>query len=583
MNILFNFLNEGTVLCNNDKSELDMLLTNYYEEYLRLYPLTATSMGDNRYNDKWPNYVSQSVINELKNYYTNFREKLSKIDRDNLIESDRINYDVLQWECDLGLEGLQFKEYMMPLNPIFSQHLFVPQMASGTDVQPFETAKDYDNWLKRLNEFLIYCDTAMANMKIGMKQGYTLPKALTELMIPQFEEFSKGRAEEHSFYAPVNNLPENIGEGEKTRLRKEYKSFIEQKVIPIYKKMTDFLKNEYMQYSRESAGISDTPLGVEYYAYTVKLNTTTDLTPDEIFEIGVKEVERITQEMEKAKNETGFKGSLKEFFEHIKNNPDLMPFTENKQVLEHFEKIQKTIKPGLTKLFTKTPEANLEIRQMASYLENSYPPFYSAGTADGKRPGVFYVPIPDPQKYNVYTDEVLFLHEAIPGHHYQNVWQMQDTSLPELRKLVWYVGMGEGWALYTESLGKELDLYKDPYQYFGMLTFDMIRAARLVLDVGLHTKGWTREQAIQYLKERTPSSDQVIVSSVERYMGNPGQALGYKIGQLVIFKLRKKAEEELKDKFDVAKFHEQVLSIGSVPLKVLENRINSWIAEEKQK
>lgn len=567
----------------DDKTGLDKLLNDYYEENLELFPVTATSIGDNRYNDKWPNYISQTVINELKDFYGKYKENLSKINRNNLSENDKINYDVLEWECKLGLEGLQHKDYLMPLNPIFSQHLFVPQMASGNDVQPFGTAKDYDNWLKRLNEFLIYCDSAMANMKTGMKLGYTLPKALTELMIPQFEDFSKGPAEEHPFFAPINNFAENISENEKARVTKDYKNFIEQRVIPVYKKITDFLKNEYLQYSRETAGIYDTPLGKDYYAYTVKLNTTTELSPEEIYETGLKEVERIKSEMETAKEQTGFKGSLKDFFEHVKNNKELMPFTKPEEVLANFESIHNRMKPSLSKLFTRQPESPLEIRRMAEYLENSYPPFYVAGTMDGKRPGVFYVPIPDAKKYNTYTDEVLFLHEAVPGHHYQNAWQSQDTSLPPLRKLVWYVGMGEGWALYTESLGKELGLYTDPYQYFGMLTLEMIRAARLVLDVGLHLKGWTREQAIEYLRENTPSSEQVIVSSVERYMGNPGQSLGYKIGQLKIMELRKKAQDELKEKFNIAQFHEQVLSVGSVPLKVLENIINSWIEKEKHK
>lgn len=565
-----------------DKSALAQLLDDYYEENLKLFPVTATSIGDHRYNDQWPNYISQEVMNGLRKFHSKYKERLKEINRESLSESDKLNYDVIDWECNMGLEGLQFKDYLMPVNQIFSQHLFIPQMAEGSGAQPFQTVKDYDNWLKRLGEYLEWCDTVIANMKIGIKEGYVLPRVLAEKTYPQFEEITKGSVEDHQFYTPVKNFPKDFNDKEKKRLTSAYKKMIGERVIPTYKRVAEFMKNEYLPHCRESAGVSDIPMGKEYYAYCVKLNTTTELTPDEIYSIGEKEVARIETEMEKIKEQVGFKGTLKEFLADVKNNKELMPFKTREEVLVRFEKIRETIKPALSKLFTREPSTEMKIERMSPSFEKTSQPYYMPGSFDGTRAGVFYVPIPDPLTYNTYADEVLFVHEGIPGHHYQGDWQMHDTSLPAIRQLVWYVGMGEGWALYAEALGKELGLYKDPYQYLGMLSFDMLRATRLVIDVGLHMKGWTREQAMQYMKDRTPIDDASVISSIERYMGNPGQALGYKIGQLKILELRTKAEKELGARFNIAQFHEQVLSAGSVPLKVLENKINGWIESEKK-
>lgn len=574
-------MTQNTQTTGSDKAALDKLLEDYYQENLRLFPVTATMIGDNRYNDYWPNYISQEMISRLRDYHSKYKEELSRINRDNLPEKDKLNYDVIAWECEIGLEGLKFKDYLIPINQIFSQHLFIPQMANGTGAQPFASVQDHDNWLKRFGDYLDWCDTAIVNMRIGMKEGIVLPKSLIIKTIPQFEDFSKGPAEEHEFYTPVKNFPESFTQPEKERLTAAYKDIIDGRVIPLYKEMTHFLKTEYLPAGRETSGVGDTPLGKEYYAFCVKLNTTTNLTPDEIYETGLSEVDRIVREMETAKHETGFKGTLKEFFDYVRNNKELMPFTDPQQVLDRFNSIHEKMKPGLSKLFSREPYIPLKIERMPEYLEASSQAYYIAGTEDGSRPGTFYVPIPKVTEYNIYADEVLFLHECVPGHHYQADWQTRDTNLPAIRQLVWYVGMGEGWALYTESLGKELGLYTDPYQYFGMLSFEMLRATRLVLDVGLHVKGWSREKGIQYMKDLTPISEHLIESSIERYMASPGQALGYKIGQLKIMELRKKAERELGAEFNIAEFHEEVLSAGCVPLHILENKINVWMLSKK--
>jgi uncharacterized protein (DUF885 family) len=345
--------------------------------------------------------------------------------------------------------------------------------------------------------------------------------------------------------------------------------------------MSDFLKNEYLPACRNESGISAIPNGKAYYDYLINYHTTTNMTSNEIFEVGKKEVERISQEMEKVKEQVGFKGSLKDFFDELRIKKELTPYKKPEEVIEHFHAIHDKMKPNLEKLFNQVPKTPFEIRRTEAFREASASAEYMQGSIDGTRPGIFYVPIPNVTKYNTLSDEDLFLHEAIPGHHYQISLQQENTSLPAFRKLLGYSAYTEGWALYTESLGKELGLYTDPYQYFGMLSAEMHRSIRLVVDAGMHTHGWTREQAIEYSLQHEAETEEGIIAEIERYMAIPGQALSYKIGQLKIIELRRKAESTLGPKFKIAVFHDQILNSGNVPLKVLEDKIDKWIASEK--
>jgi uncharacterized protein (DUF885 family) len=306
------------------------------------------------------------------------------------------------------------------------------------------------------------------------------------------------------------------------------------------------------------------------------------MTADEIHQLGLTEVARISSEMEKIKQQVGYEGDLKSFFSHVRNKKELMPFKEPQEVIDNFNAIYEAMKPQLLQLFDTKPKTAFEVRRTEAFRENSASAEYNPGSLDGTRPGIFYTPIPDATKYNVYSDESLFLHEAIPGHHYQISLTQESTVLPEFRKMLWYSGYGEGWALYSESLGKELGLYTDPYQYFGMLGAEMHRAIRLVVDTGIHSKGWTREQAIQYSLENEAESEAGIISEIERYMANPGQALSYKIGQLKIQELRQRAETTLGTDFDIREFHNQILETGCVPLALLEDKINKWIEGVKK-
>jgi len=454
-------------------------------------------------------------------------------------------------------------------------------LASGAGAQPFKTVEDYQNWMQRLNGYIDWLASAEANMRKGMTEGYVLPKSLIVKVLPQLEAMTISDLDKHLFTAPIRNFPEDFTEEEKSSLTSDYKRLVSSRIIPAYKSLHDFMANEYLESGRESSGIDALPNGSDYYNYQIKLYTTTNMTASEIHDLGLAEVARIRGEMEKVKAEVGYDKDLKSFFDYVRNNKELMPFTDPQQVIDNFNAIHERMKPQIEKLFDVKPKTAFEVRRTEAFRENSASAEYNPGSLDGTRPGIFYTPIPDVTKYNTYSDESLFLHEAIPGHHYQISLTQESEELPQFRKTLWYSGYGEGWALYTESLGKELGLMTDPYQYFGMLGAEMHRAIRLVVDTGMHSKGWTREQAIQYSLDNEAESEASIISEIERYMANPGQALSYKIGQLKIRELRTNAANELGDKFDIREFHNQVLETGCVPLALLENKINKWVASKK--
>lgn len=565
----------------NNRENLSAIAENYYQERAPLYPVEATQAGDNRYNDLYPNDISQSFKKELEAFYSKYQDLLSKIDRNALSIEDQLTYDALQWECDINLDHLKFPYELMPINQMFSPNLFFGQLASGSGAQPFKTVKDYENWLKRVDSFIVWCDTAIANMKIGIRKGYVLPKSLIKKVIPQMASLMNGPVEEHLFYRPVDLMLGSFSSEEKDKITSEYTKMIRDKIIPLYQRLYNFISEDYLPAGRETSGYGALPNGDAWYKQRIKNYTTTGMTAEEIHQLGLSEVERISEDMEEVKAEVGFNGELKDFFNYVRNKKELMPFNTAEQVIEHCKSIYQTLKPNLKKLFDVMPKTPFEIRRTEAFREKSASAEYNQGSIDGTRPGIFYVPVPDAKKYNIFSDESLFLHEVIPGHHFQISLQQENDALPKFRKTLWYSAYGEGWALYSESLGKELGLYEDPYQYFGMLSAEMHRAIRLVVDTGIHSKGWTREQAIQYSIENEAESLDNIESEIERYMAGPGQALSYKIGQLKIRELRSRAAKQLVDKFDIQLFHDQILESGCVPLEILEAKINRWIEGQK--
>ena len=571
------------VNCKSEKKEQNFkaITDAYFEAKNDLNPLDATQNGQNEYNDKLVFEMTDSYRKKQAAFYDKFENELTTIDTTALSAEEKNSYDIIKWEVAVGKDLLKYDTNLMPIHQFWGTHLTMGQYAGGTSAQPFKTEKDYKNFLKRMDLFAVWVDSAMVYMKKGIDKGMVLPKALTVKMIPQFESMITTNVEDNLFYSALKAFPKEITADQQETLKKEYAATIKEKLEPQFKKITAFLKNEYLPASRTTSGIGSLPNGKELYKVYAKQWTTTTKTPDEIHALGLKEVARIKAEMEKVKDQVGFKGTINEFFEHVRTKPELMSFKTPEEVIANFEKIHQTIKPNVDKLFSLQPKCPFQIKRTEAFREKTASAEYSQGTADGSRPGVFYVPIPDVKAYNYYGDEDLFLHEAIPGHHFQISLQQENNELPNFRKFAWFGAYGEGWALYTESLGKELGLYTDPYQYFGMLGNEMHRAVRLVVDTGIHNKGWTREQAIKYSLDNEAESEAGIIAEIERYMAIPGQALSYKMGQLKILELRKKAQDKMKDKFDIKVFHQKILESGVLPLALLEKKINNWIESGK--
>lgn len=575
---------------------IDSLFREYTEFKKRINPLEATKAGFNQYNDQVANYVSAPYIKELRNDYTQFLNEIDKYDSAQVTSSQWMSLRVMKWDCTIKREGLNnaiatiaSPMYDMPTFELFplmqiqSLHLYFATLASGTGLQPFRTVQDYDTWLKRVDAYLPFLDTCIVKMNQGIAQKIVLPKVLIRKMIPQLDGFVKTPLQQHLFYAPITLMPTDFPTAEKERLTKAYTSMVNDKIVPKYKMLQDYLIQTYLPAGRETAGISSLPNGRETFNYLIRYHTTTNMTAEQIHELGKSEVARIRGEMEKVKTELGFKGDLKAFFHHVRTSKQQMPYTKPEEVIASFNAIREKVEKTVTNVFEIKPKGGFVVQRTEAFREGSASAEFLPGSIDGSRPGVFYVPIPDAKTYNKYADEALFLHEAIPGHYFQLSLQQENSQLPEFLHPESMSVFVEGWALYAESLGKELGLYEDPYQYFGMLSMEIHRAIRLVLETGIHTMGWTREQAIQYSLDNEAEPEDKIIVEVERYMATPGAALCYKMGQIKIRELRTRAEVALGDKFNVKEFHTQVLNSGSLPLVLLEEKINGWIAKEKSK
>jgi uncharacterized protein (DUF885 family) len=556
--------------------ELATLLSNYWSEVDGFDAFGSTSRGNTKYNGVFDNNISQAYIAKYDSFSLANYNRLLKIDRESLNENDKISYDIFKQNYEMLVAGKEFKDEQQPIHQFWGTHLTFMQFGSGESDQPFNTVSDYQNFLSRANGFPIWANTAIANMREGMAAGNVLPKSLVLKVIPQLLEHTGADATKSLFYGPINKLPASFSAAEKAKITADYVVAINTVVQPTFKKLATFFQNEYLPKARLSSGIGALPNGKKMYEYLVKSWTTTNMTPDEIHNLGLSEVARIRTEMEKIKAEVGFKGDLKSFFKYTTTDAKFKPFKTPKDVLDGFRKINVTMEPQLKKLFNNVPKSKFEIRQTEKFREATASAEYMQGTADGKRPGIFYTPILDAPNFVYPGMESLFLHEAIPGHHYQSSLQIENQNLPEFRKYYWNGAYGEGWALYCESLGKELGLYTDPYHYFGALGDEMHRAIRLVVDTGIHAKGWSREKALQYSLDNEPTSMQAAVAEIERYMAVPGQALSYKIGALKIRELRTKYEKQLGAKFDLAKFHDKILEFGNLPLDILESMLENW-------
>jgi uncharacterized protein (DUF885 family) len=571
----------GSCKSEEKNGDINNITKTYFEDKNALNPLDATQNGQSQFNDQLAFEMTDSHRKKQAEFYSKYESLLTTVDSTSLSEEEKNSYDIMAWEIAVGKEMLQQNANLMPMHQFWGTHLTMGQYASAESAQPFKTEKDYQNFLKRMDAYTVWLDSAMVYMKKGIKEKVVIPRVLAEKIVPQFQDLLTPKVEDHLFYSSCKKFPADFRPMQKNKFAKAYATLITKKLNPQFEKFIAFMKSEYIPACRTTSGIGSIKGGNDLYKVCVKQWTTTNKTPEEIHEIGLKEVARIKAEMEKVKAQVGFKGTIIEFFDHVRNKPELKPFKKPEEVIANFERIHNIIKPNVNKFFALQPKTAFRVKRTEAFREKTASAEYSQGAADGSRPGTFYVPIPDVANYNYYGDEDLFLHEAIPGHHFQISLQQENQQLPDFRKFNWFGAYGEGWALYTESLGKELGLYKDPYQYFGMLGNEMHRAIRLVVDTGLHSKDWTREQAIQYSLENEAESEASIIAEIERYMAIPGQALSYKIGQLKIMELRQTAEQKMGKNFDIKVFHQKVLESGVMPLALLEQKINRWIATGK--
>lgn len=562
---------------NTDNKNLSDLFKAYTEEGLQMFPVRATMIGDTRYNDQLPVTFTDSYQEKLKFYYNNYLSKLKKFDRKTLNPNDKISFDIFKYNLEMALEGLTLKLNRIPSNQFNSFELSMGQLGSGTGAQPFKTVKDYENWISRAKKYAVWTDSTIVYFRKGISDGIVLPKALVVKMIPQLKALQKEDVTTSVFYGPINLLPKTFSEEDKKRLTEEYKNLITTYINPSYKKLENFIREEYLPVARTTSGIVALPNGVKMYDYAIRSYTTTHKTPEELFNTGLSEVKRIRSEMEKVKEQVKYTGTLESFFKYTKTDPQFLPYKNAEEVLVAYRAIQHKIDPYLNAIFTVRPRTAFEIRQTEAFRAASAAAQYNAGLTDGSRPGIFYVPIVDATKYTT-AKENLFIHEAIPGHHFQIMLQRENTALPEFRQNGGNSAYSEGWGLYCESLGKLLGCYTDPYQYFYALGDEIHRAIRLVVDAGMHAKGWTREQAIDYMMKNEAITEQAATAEIERYMAIPGQALSYKVGELKIQELRKKYQQQLGKKFTLAAFHEAILKDGALPLSILETKMNSWAA-----
>ena len=565
-------------------SQLEALLEQYSKEYYALNPLEGTQAGINDYNNQIEITISEDYIKKAKALNHKYLNQLGVINKAGLTASELLSIDVLTYKLKSENERLNSSlGFYRPVDQfVFSFPTRFATLGSGAGFIPFNTEKDYRNFISRMKGFQTWVDQAIANMRKGVEQNNTNPKAAMEKVPPQLKPLFESAVQENVFYKPLLKLPNELDSVVAIQLKKDYSAAIENIIKPAYKKLHDYIVTDYIPKARKTSGLLDNYKGKKEYELWLKHYTTTTITAGQIFNLGLSEVSRIRKEMDAVKTQVGFKGDLKSFFQYVRTDPKFFPFKTEEEVLDRFRSFLDKMSPQLNSLFNLTPKAKFEVRATEKFRAAGANAQYMQPSRDGKRPGIFYEVINDPAQYNYFSMESLFIHEAIPGHHYQAAIQ-QEADIPEFRKAYWTSAFGEGWALYAESLGSELGMYTDPYQYLGRLNNEIERAVRLVVDAGIHDKGWSREKAIAYVLENQPVTSIEAEQRIERYMVTAGQAVSYKVGELKIIELRERAKKKLGDKFDIKEFHDEVLKDGCLPLIILETKINRWIESKVSK
>jgi uncharacterized protein (DUF885 family) len=546
--------------------------------------LFATANGDSRYDDQIGLAISPKVRAAQFTLYRAMQKQMMAVRRDQLGEQDQLTYDLLSYELNNALQLESFPEHLLPLNHFDNVITTLANYADGTGSQPLNTVKQYQAYLSRLNQLPGWIDQAIANMKQGMRAGVVQPKAITTAMLPQFQNLRSATPETSIYYSPVLHMPQQFSAADQQKLKAAYLKTVDARIAPALSRLVGFLENEYLPASRASTGWSALPNGQAWYAARIKDSTNLPLTPDAVHALGLKEVARIEQLLTALGPKLGYDGPEKQLPQWVNAQDKYRIFTSDEQVLDAYRDIYAKVQAKLPTYFSLIPKAKLELHLEPELTRATASDHYTPPAADGSHPGVFWPVVNDPKKYSRVDMVSLFLHEGVPGHHLHAAL-LKEIDLPDFRKFSTEnpnsAAYTEGWALYSETLGREMGLYDDPVAYYGHLNAEMLRAARLVVDTGMHAKGWSREQAIAYLVDTLGWSEPRARNQIERYMVWPAQALSYKIGSLKILELRARAQQALGDKFSYQKFHEVVVGDGTLPLPILEARVDRWIAASK--
>jgi uncharacterized protein (DUF885 family) len=569
-----------------EDAKLAQLFRESDEASLKRNPVNALFRGDMRYADKLGDYISDEYFAAEKAAAEADLAALSRIDRSKLSPTDQIAYDVFKWQTEDSLKGFQPQILALtevtPINHFSGFHTFYPTFASGEGAAPFKTVKDYEDNLSRHRDFVIYHDRAIGRFRQGVASGVVDTKLTIRNVIDQLNLQLAEKPEDSPYFKPVLHFPDSFSEADKSRLRTAYLASINTDIYPVYARLRDFLQNEYLPKAREGVGLHSMKGGDLLYQRLIESTTTLPLTADEVHKLGLSEVARIRTQMEAIKTKVGFKGTLQQFFEHIRTDPKFAPPTRD-WLRDRYYEIGKKVDARVREQFSTIPKTPLEIRAVEPFREKTAAGgSYQQGAPDGSRPGIFYYNAYDLPSRTTPGMETLYLHEGIPGHHFQISLAQENAELPAFMRFGGNTAYVEGWALYSETLWNELGMETDPYQRFGGLDDEMLRAMRLVVDTGIHSKGWSREQAITYMLSNSGMGKTDATAEVERYIAIPSQALAYKIGALTILRLKAKAKAELGARFDPREFHAQVLMTGSLPMAVLEKKISDWIAAKKK-
>src|SRR5262245_42855113 len=564
---------------------LEQLLKDYRNSEARLDSSSSMELSDQRYLERYEDDLLPPYVEARRKINEDTRAKLARIDRSGLKGQDQLSYDIFAWSLSDDAQGLKpgvaeaFQ--LLPLNQFNGPQITFARDAKERADRPMSRPRDYDASIRRMLGFTRWLDQAVLNMREGITKGVTQPRAVIERMISQVEMVSGGDVEASMFLLPLKSMPDGFNQADRARITDTYRAAVIGELIPTYRRLGQFLKTEYLPNARKTAGLSGVPGGKDMYLHLVRSNTTTELTPDEILDIGLAELKRIEGEMEKTKQASGFPGSLETFGDFLKTDARFK-FKDEAAMRAEFTRVRDTVLDQLDKAFSTKPRAELTFRFHEPFVAPDRPAAeYAPGSGDGRRPGTVFLNSFDLPSRPTYTSEVLELHEGVPGHHLQTQYAAANTLLPRFRRFGHETAFVEGWALYAESLGAEFGLYSDPYQKFGALSFDAWRASRLVVDIGMHWLNWSRETAVDFLMGHTTLSRAEAEEEVDRYIAIPGQALAYKMGERNILDLRERAKSALGEKFDLKRFHDAILRDGAMPLSILDAKVERWIAEQK--